>query len=53
MIQAILLIMLAAIVAHVAQGIAYMLRHEAAKRRARNEVFPPLRVLEVQDEIPF
>lgn len=28
-------------------------RHWLAWRRARNAVWPPMRVIEVQDEIPF
>ena len=49
----IIAVLLIACIASLIADAAYMLRHEAAKRRARNEVFPPLRVLEVQDEIPF
>jgi hypothetical protein len=53
MIHATLLIVMAAVVAHIAQGVAYVLKHEAARRRAKRMVWPPIRVLEVQDDIPF
>jgi hypothetical protein len=34
-------------------GIMYLVEHELAKWRARRVVFPPMRTIEVSDEIPF
>lgn len=34
-------------------GAVYLCRHEAARRRAERYVFPPTRVIETVDEIPF
>lgn len=37
----------------VIDGAVYLCRHEAARRRAARYVFPPTRVIETVDEIPF
>jgi len=34
-------------------GTRWLIRNELAKRRARRIVFPPVRTIEVSDEIPF
>ena len=48
-----LLIALIAAITTTAEGLRFLCKHEAARRRAKNESWPPMAVLEIRDEIPF
>lgn len=48
-----LLIALIAAITTTAEGLRFLVKHEAARRRAKNYVWPPMTVIEVSDELPF